>query len=90
MSKGDVIYTNDDANCRNALHRIRIGGGYSFYNGFWVHYSREDMQLIATDALLGKVARDGRDIQRARKYGTEQDEIEAGAQPIGGLEEVKE
>lgn len=67
MNIGNLILPNRDEINAYALRRIRDGGEYSIYDGQWVHLSREDMQLIANEALLAKPARDARDIQKARK-----------------------
>lgn len=66
MNIGDIILPNREAINTYALHRIRDGGEYSIYDGHWVHLSREDMQLIANEALLAKPSRDARDIQKSR------------------------
>ena len=53
---------------RYALNRIAGGGEGTIYNGNWIVYTKEDLQLIAHEALAGKPPRDALEIQKARKF----------------------
>jgi len=53
---------------RHALSRIAGGGEHTIYNGLWMDYTKEDLMLIAHEALADKPPRDALDIQKARKF----------------------
>ena len=62
---------------RYTLDRIAKGGECNIYNGNWIDYTKEDLMLMARDALTGKLRRDALEVRAARKFGTESEKNDA-------------